>query len=161
MKSADHLRKQHAELLRIAAEVEPLLDAERLVTSWTEVRLKLTAFARKLDVHFALEDRFIYARLSRHADPAISNKATEHRNQMIELRGRATRHADRWLSPETAIETTSAEFVEQTKGILDLVSKRCDLEDREIYTLVDQICSPSGKWPLDLSADDDQTRQAG
>ena len=155
------MREQHHELLRLRDAVVPLLDAERLVRSCTEVRLKLSAFARKLRVHLLLEVRFIYGRLLRHSDPAIVARAAQHQQEMHSLRDRIKDYAGQWISMEVAIQNEPSQFVEATKSILGLVSKRFELEDRDLYPLVDRILSPSGTWPIDLIAEAHETRSAG
>jgi hypothetical protein len=103
-----------------------LLETGQLARDFTELRLKLSAFARKLAVHLDLEARFVCARLLRHSDPKVAMKAKEH----------------------TAAE--ASQFVEETKGIFESVSTRCDLEDRELYPIVDRIGSRSGTWHFEL-----------
>jgi hemerythrin-like domain-containing protein len=161
MGSVDHLRRQHGELLRLAREIVPLLDVERLAPGFTALRLKLSAFVRKVGVHLALEDRFIYGRLTRHSDPTIAGKATTHQNETNQLRERVAQFADQWISHGAGMESDPASFIDEAKTIFDLVAKKCDLEDREIYPLVDRICSPSGSWPLDLVSEVDETLEAG
>jgi hypothetical protein len=54
-----------------------------------------------------------------------------------------------------SIEEDATKFIEETKTIIDLVSERCALEDRELYPIVDRIGSRSGTWHFDLGAGDE------
>jgi hypothetical protein len=150
MGSADHLRRQHVALLHSAKEMTRLLDAQHLAQSFTELRLKLSAFARKLTVHLDLESRLVCARLLRHSDPAIATKAKEHLDEMRALRDRLAHHTHRWLSTAASDENDANEFIDETKRIFELVSSRCDLEERELYPIVDRIGSRSGTWQFEL-----------
>ena len=162
MGSADCLRQQHRELLHFATELAPLLDAAQLARNCTDARLTLSAFLRKLRVHLALEERFVYARLERHSDQAVVAVAKRHHHEMLALAELATRHAERWhLSDDTAIEAASNPFIEETTGLLAQISNRFRHEDDELYPLVDQIRT-SGEMPLDsITEPDGVTRSAG
>jgi hypothetical protein len=60
------------------------------------------------------------------------------------------------------VESRSAALAtsEETKSLFELVFKRFDLEDRELYPLVEHICNRSGVWPLDLTAETDDELDA-
>jgi len=136
-----------------------MLGAERLANDGTAVRMELSAFARKLRVHLVLEDRFIYGRLLHHSDRAIVAKASEHQKNLRSLRDHLTRYASHWISMGAGLEDSPREFIEETKELLGLVSRRFDLEDRDLYPLVERICYPSGTWPLDLRIETDEKLQ--
>ena len=154
MGSFEHLRQQHGELLHLAHEVAPLLTNERLARDFTGARLKLSAFIRKLEVHVVLEDRLIYELLLRHPDQVVAAKAAEHREHVRSLRTQVTQYGRHWVSPGVIAEHALPQFLAETKSIFELVSKRFELEDGELYPLVDRICSPYGTWPLELAGGD-------
>jgi hemerythrin-like domain-containing protein len=161
MGALDHLRRQHRELLHLAKEVAPCLQAGRSGHDVTAIRLKLAAFVRKLGVHLSLEDRFIYERLLRHSDKAVSSKAAEHQREVHSLRARVSQYAQEWISIGLAEDDAPPKFIDDTKALFELISTRFALENTELYPLVDRICSPSGTWPLDLLAEAHETRRAG
>jgi hypothetical protein len=154
MGSFEHLRQQHVELLQLAHELAPFLTTERLAHDFTGARLKLSSFMRKFDVHVVLEDRLVYERLLRHPDQVVTAKAAEHREQMYSLRAHATQYGRRWVSAGAIAETALPQFIEETKNVFELLSKRFELEDGELYPLIERICSPSGTWPLELAGGD-------
>jgi hemerythrin-like domain-containing protein len=161
MGSVDHLRRQHRELLHLTKEIVPFFRTDRLANDVTAVRLKLAAFARKLGVHLALEDRFLHERLMRHSDPAVAAKATEHQREAHSLGARVDHCAQEWISIGSAADHAPAKFIDETKEIFELMSKRFELENSDLYPLVDRICSPSGTWPLELLVETNETRRAG
>src|SRR5205823_3528714 len=99
--------------------------------------------------------------LLRHSNPALVARATEHQSGAHSLRDRMNRHARQWTSTTVGMDGSTNKFIEETKTLLELVSKTFDLEDRELYPVVDQICSRSGTWPLDLTAATDETSKTG
>ncbi len=146
MKSTDSLRRQHSDLLRLADEIAPLLDAGRLTRDSTLARLKLSTWVRKLRVHLALEDRSIYPRL-RHADPNMAAKAAQHRREMQAMHERVMRRTPPQLSRQFETEADATTFIREVKAQFDLLSKSFELEENEFYVLVDAI--PSGTWTID------------
>ena len=161
MGSADCLRQQHRELLKLASDIAPLLEIGMLARGCTAARLRLSTFVRKLRVHLALEERYVYQRLVRHADRAVATLATRHHQETRSLGELVTRHADQWrLTDDAAIEGARSSFAEQTKHLFEEVSKRFRLEDDELYPLVDQIRS-SGTWPFESIAEQDEKRRTG
>ena len=106
---------------------------------------------RKVRVHLALEERFVCERLLRHSDRAIVALVTHHQNDMRSLQRRVTDYANRWSS-ELDIQKSPSQFIEETKSLLEMTTKRFELEDSDLYPVVEQIMTPSGTWPLDLMA---------
>src|SRR6266576_1664826 len=119
MGSIDHLKRQHRELLHLVKEVAPYLQAERLVHDVTAVRLKLAAFVRKLGVHLALEDRFIYERLLRHSEKAVANQAAEHQREVHSLRARVGQYAKEWISIGRSEDDAPPKFIDDTKALFE------------------------------------------
>jgi hemerythrin-like domain-containing protein len=153
-------REQHIDMGRLAESITSLLRVDQLKQSCTAVRLNLSAYMRKVRVHLALEERFICERLLRHSDPAIVTRVTQHQQEMWTLGERVATYADRWNS-EVEIQKAPQQFVEETYGILELATRRFELEDHDLYPLVEQLLNPSGSWPLDLMAETDRIRSAG
>src|SRR3954462_3967951 len=75
MLATDGLCRQRLELLELASEVAPLLDAERLSHDGSDVRMKLCEWILKLRRYLAKEQRSIYPRLWPHSDPTIVTRA--------------------------------------------------------------------------------------
>ena len=153
-------REQHVDLRRLAQSITSLLRVDQLERSCTAVRLNLSAFARKMRVHLELEERFVCERLLRHSDPAIVARVARHQEEMRSLGEQVATFAQRWIS-EVEIQKAPQQFVQETNGILELASRRFELEDDDLYPLVEQLLSPSGSWPLDLMRNSDRVRSAG
>jgi len=147
--SAGSMRQQHRDLLQLLREVSPLLDTERVARGCTDIRLRLSAFVRKLNVHLTLEERFVYGRLLHHPDERVVATTVRHHEDMRQLKDRLSHYAHRWtLTTDHAIEMAPSSFIEETKILFDEVSKRFHLEDEELYPLVEQARIASGTWPL-------------
>lgn len=148
MKNTEALRRQHADLRQLAAEIAPLLEADRLRQDSTLVRLKLCTWIRKLRVHLALEDRSVYPRL-RSSDASIAAKAAQHRRETQAMLDRLSRltplHVD--LEFETGADADA--FTQEATTLFERLSKSFEHEEKDFYALVDVM--PSGTWTFDLS----------
>jgi len=153
LRASDRLRRQHAELLRLADEIAPLLEVERLLKDHVEVRLKLSAWARRLKAHVALEERSVYPRLLQHQDPFVTTKAIRYQQKMQPLSDRITQYVERWTPTESAIQDDPTLFATETKTLFGLLSKRFQLEEKDLYLLVDRNVTASGTWSVDAEAD--------
>jgi hypothetical protein len=154
------LSDQHVDLRRLAQDIASFLDPVRLARNCTAVRLNLSAFARKIRVHLALEERFLCERLLRHSDPTIVAKVAQHQAEMRSLGDGVAVFVERWPS-EAAIQLAPHAFATQAKTVIDLAVQRFQLEDDDLYPCVEQLLGPSGTWPLDWAAGADPIRSAG
>jgi hemerythrin-like domain-containing protein len=161
MAPINHLRVQHHELIRLAQDIARLLDVEQLDAERTAIRLKVATFARKFRVHLVVEGRNVFERLLRHSNPAIVAQATEGQRELNSLRDRVGHISRQWLSSGAVIDDSTNKLIDDTKNVLGLVSRRLELEESELYPLVDHIPDRSGTWPLDSTTETDETRKTG
>lgn len=154
------LYEQHSDLKRHAEGILALLDRKNIAQNGTAIRLQFSAFARKLRVHLALEERYVCERLLRHPERAIVDKVVLHQSEMRTLHRRITECANRWTS---AVEMLGepAQLIEETRKVLALTSTRFEKEDRELYPIVEHLMSPSGTWPVDMIEDGARIKSAG
>jgi hemerythrin-like domain-containing protein len=154
------LHEQHGDLKRHAEGIVALFDRKNLAQDGTAIRLQFSAFARKLRVHIALEERYVCERLLRHPERVIVDKAALHQSEMRTLHRRITECANRWSSA-VEIQGAAAQLIEETRKVLDLTQARFEKEDRELYPIVERLMSPSGTWPVDLIEDGARIKSAG
>ena len=154
------LHEQHSDLKRHAEGILALFGRKNIAQDGTAIRLQFSAFARKLRVHLALEERYVCERLLRHPERAIVDKVVLHQSEMRTLHRRITECANRWTS---AVEILGepAQLIEETRKVLALTSTRFEKEDRELYPIVEHLMSPSGTWPVDLIEDGARIKSAG
>ncbi|HEX9296255.1 MAG TPA: hypothetical protein VF881_10480 [Polyangiaceae bacterium] len=129
MGAADSVRHRHLELLELASETIPLLDADHLRRDCFKARLKLLAWANAVRLHLDLENRSVYARLWPHCDPMVITKALRFQRELRALADRVTDYADQWLLANDAIASSPNEFIEETNFVFELFSGRLQLED--------------------------------
>lgn len=154
------LYEQHGDLKRHAEGILVLFDRGNLDQDGTAIRLQFSAFARKLRVHLALEERYVCERLLRHSERAIVDKVALHQIEMRSLHRRTAECANRWSSA-IDIRGDAAQLIKETRKVLDLTSTRFEKEDRELYPMVERLMSPSGTWPVELIEDSARIKSAG
>jgi hypothetical protein len=128
MLATDGLRRQRLELLELASEVAPLLDAELLVSDSSGARLKMCDWILKLRRYLEKEQRSVYPRLFPHSDPRIVTRAARFQRDVRALGELIMVYADDWLATEMAIASYPSRFVEETRDIFELFSKRCRMD---------------------------------
>jgi hypothetical protein len=140
----DILRQQHTELLQLAREIDALFSASRFSRDATRLRLKLSRWARKLEVHLTIEDRLVYPRLLESSDPAIVAKATRHKEEMRSVREALTRFEPTRLIDELADEADPTDLAQETRRIFATLASKFHFEDTELYGPSGQTLS--GSW---------------
>ncbi len=141
MGATDSVRQRHLELLELASDTLPLLDADRLRRDSFKARLKLLAWTNAVRVHLDLENRSVYARLWPHSDPIVITRAVRFQTELRALSDKVTQYADHWLSTDHGIRKAPRQFVEETNAIFNLFSNRLQLEEESWNRL------PSGTFP--------------
>jgi hypothetical protein len=142
----DILRQQHVELLQLAREISTLFDEGPARRDSTRMRLKLSRWARKLEVHLTIEDRLVYPRLLDSGDPATVTKATKHMEEMRTVRESLNRFEPIRLIDELADESDCTEFTNETRRIFALLMTKFRFEDTELYRSSGQTLS--GRWAI-------------
>jgi hemerythrin-like domain-containing protein len=138
MRATDNLRRQHGTILAINRELLALLDTSSLGADGKAARSKIASLAGVLNVHLAMEDGVMYPRLMESTDPTVRETATIFVKQMGGLRSGFQSYVKRWMTPEN-IQAEPAEFVAQTRRIVEALAGRIQHEDEQLYPLVDSV----------------------
>jgi hemerythrin-like domain-containing protein len=138
MAQTDNFRRQHDELLQIAAEMTPLLSVDALTREAVKARALLATLAGKLNVHLSAEDNALYPRLLNHRDAQVAELARRFQDEMGGLKEAFGGYLSRW--PAAAqIQKDPGQFVKETKGIFEALSRRIDKDNQGLYAVVDRV----------------------
>ena len=138
MGKTENFRQQHKELLKIATEMSPLLRTDHIIANTPDMVQSLAKLAGKINVHLAMEDKVLYPKLTEHQDPNVRSMAKKFINEMGRIKEVYAQYLNKWPSPES-IKKNPSEFINETKGIFEALSKRIAREDSELYALVDRF----------------------
>ena len=137
MAHTDLYRKQHKEILDIAARIRPLLDTKTLAVEGTQANNLSGQLAGKLRVHLTVEEKGLFPQLIAHPIADVRTKAQQYQGELGNLLKAFNDFTTRYPSP-AAIQQAPAGFAKDAGQFLDLLSARLNVEENDLYTLVDR-----------------------
>jgi hemerythrin-like domain-containing protein len=135
MSATANFRKQHAEILEIAKDIDANLP--RLPGAANDVRAQLNSLAAKVNVHLAIEDEALYPRLRAHPDARVQGTANKFTDEMAGIKDAFQKYLKAWT--EGAIRSNAAGFVAETKSLFGALGQRIQRENTELYPLLDKL----------------------
>jgi hemerythrin-like domain-containing protein len=130
----DNLTRQHKELVKVTMLfVQQLQSVGR--GSSADAYKSLHALSGILRVHIAMEDRSFYPFLVAHRDRSLRQLAERFLGEREQIQERFDRYAARWSSI-AAIDAAPAQFVDETRAILQVLGMRMMAEDREFHPAI-------------------------
>lgn len=136
MARTDNLRKQHAQILASAREINVMLDQPLNDTTVKIIRSLLSKMHGLVGLHLAIEDTSLYPNLLADTRPGIRTMAQAFMLEMGALTGTFDAHLKRWASGPGLLENQAA-FVSQTRALFNALSKRIHRENTELYLAAD------------------------
>lgn len=131
-------REQHANLLLLARQLDPMLEAAALARDARAARALVSRLAGGLRVHLAMEDQSLYPFLLASADANVREHARRFRDDLGRIRSGLAEYLARWPTAR-AVESEPATFVAHTRELLLAVATRVAREDGELFALVDRL----------------------
>jgi hemerythrin-like domain-containing protein len=144
------LRQQHDELLALVHSMTARLRSAQLARSGVEMRKFVATLAAKLRIHAAIEDRVLYPQLSASADSEIRDVALAFASEMGSLWADFEGYVAHWPH-HASIQERPEIFVQETRAVLELLSRRIERENAELYRLIESRV-PSQDWSLGASS---------
>jgi hypothetical protein len=133
-----NFRRQHQELLELAADIGARLTPARVAAEATDVRRLFAQFAGKLNVHARMENDALYPRLLVHPNDTIREAAENLHHEVGDVYDAFGRFLSTWQSA-AQIEEAPAEFIRQALRVFRTLGKRMLREETELYPLVDRL----------------------
>jgi len=138
MARTDNFRKQHAEILQIARDINQHLGPVIAEETAAQLRRLLSKMHGLVELHLAMEDNSLYPSLLRSADPQARQLAQDYAKEMGGLAGTFQTYVRTWHSAAT-ISAGAAAFTEQSKAVFNALSKRIHRENTQLYPVVDAL----------------------
>ena len=131
------LRKQHTQILKLAAELQALIDSSGVnAGSAASIRELLERLATILEVHLQIEDDVLYPSLVTDSDSAIATIATKYKNEMGGLASTFASFMKAWRVPGS-IEPRPSKFMSESESVFKLLTIRIEREENSLYPLLD------------------------
>lgn len=136
--ATENFRRQHAELLELAAEIGSKLSPDMVERNAGDLRRLLAQFAGRLNIHARMENEALYPRLFEHRDAHVRDRAEALFSEVGSVYDAFGALLKEW---PTAAEMAQrpADFIRQTLKVFRLLGKRMLREESELYPLVDTL----------------------
>jgi len=138
MARTDNFRKQHAEILSIARDINQLLGPVIENENAAYIRRQLSKMHGMVGLHLAMEDNSLYPSMLRSADPEARDLAERYAAEMGDLAAAFEAYMRKW-SGTTMITASAAEFTDHSKAIFNALSKRIHRENTQLYPAADAL----------------------
>jgi len=138
MSETEFFRDQHDDLQALASTILTHLHIDELSTDAGKMSSLLTELASQLKVHLIMEDHTLYPQLLEHSDECIRSAAGRMYVEMDSLGKAVAAHKKQWPNA-LQIQMHPAEFIGQTRDIMDALIKRIEMENRGLYSLMDEL----------------------
>lgn len=134
MPVSEMCRRQHKDILDVAAKLNGLLTESALKADPMAVRMCLSELAGKVKLHLAWEDKSVYPMLVAQAE--TSQLARRFQDSMGGLVNVFTAFVTKY-QVNAAITGAPADFIRESRGVLGALSERIRKEETELYVGVD------------------------
>jgi len=134
----EKFRRQHQDLLDLAAEIGGHLTPARLAGEAGEVRRLFAQLAGRLNVHARMENQALYPRLLAHPEAEIREHAAALFGEVGGIYDALGAFLQAWPTA-AAIEAAPGDFIRQAMRVFRLLGKRMLREEAELYPLVDRL----------------------
>jgi hemerythrin-like domain-containing protein len=140
MARTDNLRKQHAEIMTLARQINALLSDNLDAAGAAEIRPLLSKLVGLITLHLAMEDKTLYPSLATHPDATARTLGKRYQEEMGSIGAVFGEYVNQW---RTTAEMCAdpARFTAESKAIFNALSKRIHHENTELYPLLDKLAA--------------------
>lgn len=136
MSLVQSLRRQHVEIRALCDSLAASLDLRSLSSDPTSATSLLGSLAGRLRSHQALEQGQLYSRLAASDDPSVLAHLASARRADGEMSALMESHLSRW-SERSVVKEKPTDFVRETMALYRALKRMLDVEESEIYVLLD------------------------
>lgn len=136
MQKTANFRRQHDDILDLASKISNLLSTESLSKDASQIVILSCKLAGKVKFHLAMEDDSLYPRLLKDTDVNVKSLAQKYISEMGGISKTFTTYLEKWKNAKL-IEANTAKFIKETKQLFNVLAKRIERENNELYKAVD------------------------
>ena len=138
MPRSDNFRKQHAEILSSAREINALLSDELSAADAAAIRPLLSKLAGLITLHLAMEERSVYPALASHSDVSVRALGKRYSDEMVGIAAVFGDYMKNWQTT-SQMRADPAGFSVASKAVFNALSKRIHFEHKELYPAFDKL----------------------
>lgn len=139
MRATTGLRHEHAQILRQASLLNGLAAARMTREAAERARTAMLTLNATLVPHLEREDAWLYPALATATDPAVRSRAEDCIEDLGAILGAWNAYMDRWTI--AAILVDPVRFKDATEGLIGALAIRVEMENGELYPLMDALAS--------------------
>ncbi|GAA0123545.1 MAG: hemerythrin domain-containing protein [Clostridium argentinense] len=137
MANINNLTRQHIEILEMIYNIRELMNKD-LEEESSEIAKNINLLSGKLKIHLESEDKFLYPNLLKNENEKIKNIAKCYIDEMGDIFNIFNNYKNQF-NTRSKIINNKDNFVINTKEVFDKIEKRMKKEDKELYTLLQDI----------------------
>lgn len=134
----DRLRAEHAALMALARIILAMIDDPAPLRP-ADLASARSALRTTLVRHLKCEDWALYPRLRASGEPGLVRLTRAFELEMGDLADNFAAYDDKWTAARVAADR--AGFCRETRIVFDLLGRRVEREERELYPLADKLYS--------------------
>jgi hypothetical protein len=132
-----NFRRQHDELMGLAAELSAVIERPRADDSVAKTQSILNRLAGKLAIHKVMEEDALYADLLCHERQDIRGVAEDFQRRFGAVYGEFSSFRELWDAPR--VQQDYEGFVRAVQDLIPVLGERIEHENAELYDLVDEL----------------------
>ena len=139
MGRTDRFREDHSTFLKQVTQINSYLsDEDKVKNSAAEIRTILSQLAGAVRLHLATEDQTLYPALAKSSDATVARMARSFQVEMGGIKQAFDDYSKKWATP-ASIQANPKDFIKETKSLFDVLGKRINRENNELYVAADNL----------------------
>ena len=126
--------RQHEVIKNNATQLANIIRAKKLKENTHSAEKIVKKLLREITSHLKIEDEKVYPALESHSDPRVRKIAWAFKNEMGQMAPKVVTWGERWSSSRISSEPDA--FINETRGIFQVLKNRIEREERELYPLL-------------------------
>lgn len=136
MQKTANFRRQHDDILDLVSQISNFLAIESLSKDASQIVVLSSKLAGKVKFHLAMEDDSLYPRLLKDTDVSVKSLAQKYISEMGGINKAFISYLEKWKNAKL-IEANAVQFIRETKHLFNVLAKRIEKENNELYKAVD------------------------
>jgi hemerythrin-like domain-containing protein len=132
--------REHKEILETISELNLLLKQESIKENSESIVDLLASLSGKLQIHLAMEDKYLYPLLLRSKDSKLHQMADDFSTEMGDIGKVLKNYINEWGSI-TSLAGNPIKFINESNEIFRALKNRIKKEEKELYPLAEKVLS--------------------
>ncbi|WP_027623561.1 hemerythrin domain-containing protein [Clostridium lundense] len=135
MNNLSNLKRQHLEITELVNTIKSLSISGESMDEGTEIAKNINILAGKLKIHLNSEDKHLYPDLLKSNDLTVKSISEAYIKEMSNICNEFIEFKNKYNTKSKLLKNKE-EFLKESEIIFDLLEKRINREDGELYKLI-------------------------